>query len=158
MAEAMTGRCTCGAVRYEMVETPLFTHCCHCSWCQRETGTAFVLNALIETEYLKVLSGDPVVVDTPSESGKGQRIRRCPDCQVALWSTYGGSEAVSFVRVGTLETPAACPPDIHIFTTTKLPWIALEDGKPVMEAFYRRSEHWPKASLERLEALKARLG
>ena len=149
----MEGHCTCGKVRYRVEAPPLFTHCCHCSWCQRETGSAFAVNAMIETDRLTVTGGVEEVV-TPSASGKGQVIARCPACRVALWSHYAGAgRKIAFVRVGTLERPADCPPDVHIFTSTKLPWVALPDGVPAFAEFYRRSELWPKASLERRAAL-----
>lgn len=151
----LEGHCTCGHVRYRLTDRPLFVHCCHCTWCRRETGSAFAVNAMIESDRLELLTGRVEMVNTPSASGKGQRIARCPRCRVALYSHYAGSGAIlSFVRVGTLTDPAQCPPDIHIFTSTKLPWVTLGDGKPVMEQYYRRSEHWPAASLERWKALK----
>jgi len=149
------GRCACGAVEYELKDRPLFVHACHCTWCQRETGSAFALNALIEARLVEVTSGTPVGVNTPSASGNGQRIFRCPDCQVALWSIYSGAgEKLVFVRSGTLDAPV--PPDIHIFTSTKQPWVKLDDGKPVMEEYYRRSEQWPDWALKRREAELAR--
>ncbi len=117
----MGGRCTCRAVGFRMETAPLFVHCCHCTWCQRETGTAFALNAMIETDRLTLLHGEPETVVTPSNSGKGQKIVRCPSCRVALWSHYpGAGEAVSFVRVGTLEQPgagAAGHPHFHVHET-----------------------------------------
>lgn len=149
----MEGRCTCGEVSYRLKERPLFVHCCHCRWCQRETGSAFVLNALIEADNVELLSGAPEAVDTPSESGKGQKISRCPTCKVALWSVYpGAGPKFRFVRVGTLENPDACPPEIHIFTESKQPWVVLPEGVPAMPQYYRRSEHWPAESLARREA------
>lgn len=150
----MDGHCTCGQVRYRMTDTPLFTHCCHCSWCQRESGSAFALNAMIETANLELLAGAPEEVVTPSASGKGQIVARCPACRVALWSHYAGAgRKIAFVRVGTLGEPATCPPDVHIFTSTKLPWVVLPEGVPAFEEYYRRSELWPQASLERRAAL-----
>jgi hypothetical protein len=150
----MKGHCTCGEVMYELTARPLYTHCCHCRWCQRETGSAFVLNALIETSRITILSGAPVGISTPSESGKGQVIYRCPACQVALWSVYSGAgPKFSFVRVGTLDDPYTCPPDIHIFTDSKQPWVILPDGVPAMPEYYRRSDHWPAESLARRQAV-----
>ena len=147
------GRCTCGAVRYRLSRPPLFVHCCHCRWCQRETGTAFALNALIESACVEIEAGEPEIVATPSDSGAGQDIVRCPTCRVAVWSHYGAArEKIAFVRVGTLEAPDRLPPDIHIFTMSKQPWVTLADGKPVMEEYYRRSEHWPPESVERYRA------
>ncbi len=152
----MEGKCTCGAVTYRLTQTPLFTHCCHCTWCQRETGSAFALNAMIETECLDV-AGDVAEVVTPSNSGKGQTVARCPACKVALYSHYAGAgRLIAFVRVGTLINPADCPPDIHIFTATKHPWLALEPGVPVLPGYYDRKAHWPQSSLDRRTALLAR--
>ena len=155
MTHVAHGRCTCGAVRYALTDTPLFVHCCHCIWCQRETGSAFVLNGLIERSAVEV-TGTTDDVETPSASGKGQIISRCATCRVALWSVYSGAgDKFLFVRMGTLEDPAQFPPDIHIFTSTKQPWVTLPDGVPASETYYRRSEMWPAASLRRREAALA---
>ena len=154
MSEAFEGRCTCGFVRYRMASRPLFVNCCHCTWCQRETGSAFAINAMIEADRVEVIAGEPVRIDTPSNSGKGQKITRCPKCHVALWSNYAGAgDAVRFVRVGTLEEPGRMPPDIHIFISTKQPWVVLPPGTPAMEEYYDRKKYWPKESLERREAM-----
>ena len=127
----LEGGCTCRAVRFRLTSRPLFVHCCHCTWCQRESGASFALNALIESERVELLSGEPELVETPSASGAGQRIARCPRCRVAVWSHYaGGGDAVRFVRVGTLDEPGRLPPDIHIFTASKQPWIVLAPGPP----------------------------
>jgi hypothetical protein len=148
------GGCTCRAVRYRMMSEPLFVHCCHCRWCQRETGASFALNAMIEADRVVVLSGAPEVVDTPSNSGKGQKITRCPVCKIALWSNYGGAgDIIRFVRVGTLDDPDRLPPDIHIFTSSKQPWVVLPPGTPAVAEYYDRATYWPQASLERRHAL-----
>lgn len=148
------GGCTCKAVRFRMLTKPLFVHCCHCTWCQRETGSAFVLNAMIETDRVKLLRGTPEVVKTPSNSGKGQKIVRCPTCRVAVWSHYAGAGLkVAFVRVGTLDEPNLCPPDVHIFTSTKQKWVQLSDDVPVMKGYYSREKLWPADSLKRRAAL-----
>jgi hypothetical protein len=148
------GGCTCRAVRYRMTTKPLFVHCCHCTWCQRETGSAFVINAMIETDRVKILKGAPDVVLTPSSSGKGQKIVRCPTCHIALWSHYPGAGIkVAFVRVGTLDQPNLCPTDIHIFTSTKQKWVELGDRVPVRKGYYERDKFWPADSLKRREAM-----
>jgi hypothetical protein len=145
------GHCTCGQVRFRLTDRPLFVHACHCTWCQRETGAAFVLNALIETSCLEVLAGDTREVVTPSASGAGQLIHRCPGCHVALWSHYSGAgRRFAFVRSGTLETPL--PPDIHIFTSTRQPWLTLPPGIPAVPEYYRREDHWPAWALARRAA------
>jgi len=151
------GGCTCGAVRYRMTTRPLFVHCCHCRWCQRETGASYALNAMIEADRVQLLRGDVDVVDTPSNSGKGQRIARCPACRVAVWSNYGGAgDAVRFVRVGTLDEPDRLPPDIHIFTASKQPWVVIPPGMPAVAEYYSAAHHWPAESLARRAALLAK--
>jgi hypothetical protein len=151
------GGCTCRFVRYRMTTKPLFVHCCHCRWCQRETGASFALNALIEADRVQVLQGEVEVVNTPSNSGKGQNISRCPKCRIAVWSNYAGSgDAIRVVRVGSLDDPNCFPPDIHIYTTSKQPWVIIPHHIPSVAEYYRRSETWPKESLERRAALLAR--
>jgi hypothetical protein len=141
-----------------MLIEPLFVHCCHCRWCQRESGAAFALNALIEAEQVVHLVAEPELLDTPSASGKGQRIARCPTCRVALWSNYfGAGPFIRFVRVGTLDEPDHLPPDIHIFTSTKQPWVQWPPGVPAVPEYYDRQLHWPAASQERLGLLKPRI-
>jgi hypothetical protein len=152
------GHCDCGEVRFRMASPPLFVHCCHCRWCQRESGASFALNALIEAERVTLLAGTPLLVDTPSASGQGQRIARCPRCCVALWSHYAGAGPhVSFVRVGTLEQPDRFPPDIHIFTASKQPWVVLPPGTPAVPEYYDRDAYWPAESLARRRALLPRI-
>lgn len=150
----MNGRCVCGAVSYRLRDRPLFTHCCHCSWCQRETGSAFAVNALIERDLVD-LTGPVEERRIPSASGKGQILVGCADCGTTILSHYGGmGRALAFVRTGTLDDPGAVPPDIHIFTTTRRPWVILPEGVPAMPEYYRASEHWPAAALARREALR----
>jgi hypothetical protein len=152
------GGCDCRSLRYRMDARPLFVHCCHCRWCQRESGASFALNAMIEADRISLLAGEPEIVDTPSESGRGQKIARCPRCRVAVWSNYAGAgPAVRFVRVGTLDEPDHLPPDIHIFTRSKQPWVVLPPGTPAVPEYYDREQYWPKESLARREALLARI-
>jgi hypothetical protein len=146
------GGCACGETRYRMNAAPLFVHCCHCLRCQCETGSAFVLNALIETDRLEYLAAAPKPVAAPTDSGKSHRIFRCQTCQIAICSEYGGVEKLRFVRVGTLDAPHALKPDVHIYTRSKVPWIALPADVPAFEAYYVRKNLWPAASLARRAA------
>ena len=151
------GGCTCRFVRFRMTTRPLFVHCCHCRWCQRETGASFALNALIEADRVQLLQGEVEVINTPSNSSKGQKISRCPRCRIAVWSNYAGAgDAVRFIRVGTLDEPDRLPPDIHIYTASKQPWVVLPPDIPAVAEYYRASERWPKEGLERYAALMAR--
>ena len=154
MLYPIDGGCTCGIVRYRLESAPLFVHCCHCRWCQRESGTAFALNAMIESDRVANLGVEPEVIDTPSASGLGQRIARCPACRVAVWGHYAGSgPVIKFVRVGTLDEPDLLPPDVHIFTASKQPWVNLPPGTPVVPEYYERETLWPPESLARRRAI-----
>jgi hypothetical protein len=155
MSARREGGCACGSVRYRLTSDPLFTHCCHCLNCQRQTGSAFVINLLIEADRVELLAGAPLPVDVPRDDGSKQLIFRCPTCQVAVFSEYGRPE-VRFVRGGTLDQPSGVTPDVHIFTRSKLPWVTLPDSVPAVEVYYDSKVLWPAASLERLKAIMPR--
>jgi len=155
MAEVREGGCGCGAVRYRISVDPIFVNCCHCTDCQRETGSAFAINAMVEAAEVEVIKGEPKPVTIPSASGKGQRVWRCPECGVALWSNYSGAgPGVNFMRVATLDEPAGCPPDAHIYVRSKLPWVTLPEGVPAFEGFYDPKAQWPAEGLARVRAAK----
>ena len=154
MSDTFDGGCDCRHLRYRLASRPLIVHACHCRWCQRESGSAFALNAMIESDRVQLLAGTPERVLNPSDSGIGQLFVRCPRCRVALWSHYGGSgPCLSFVRVGTLDDPDAMPPDVHIFTASRQPWLRLDGGAPAYDEYYERDTLWPPDSLRRRQAL-----
>jgi hypothetical protein len=155
MSSPAQGGCSCGEVRYRLTSEPLFTHCCHCLNCQRQTGSAFVINLLIEADRVELLAGAPQPVDVPRDDGSTQRIFRCPMCQVAVYSQYSLPE-VLFVRGGTLDDPSQVAPDVHIFTRSKLSWVALPESVPAFEVYYDTKALWPRANLERLKAVRGR--
>jgi hypothetical protein len=152
MTETFEGGCSCGAVRYRLTSRPLFAHCCHCLDCQKQTGSAFAINALIETSRIDMLQGKPIAYDMPSPSGRGHDIYRCEKCGVALWSDYGRRPYLRFVRVSTLDEPHAIEPDVHIFTRSKVPWVRLPENARAFVVFYDMKKEWPPESLARREA------
>jgi hypothetical protein len=154
MATTPSGRCACGQVRYEFDGPPLFVHCCHCLDCQRQTGSAFVVNALIEASRVRVIAGEVAAVAVPTDSGRPHDIYRCRHCQTALWSDYGRRGVLLFVRTGTLDEPAKIAPDVHIFTRSKLPWVTLPQDVPAFEVYYDQRALWPAASQDRLDAAR----
>jgi hypothetical protein len=151
MSGTREGGCACGAVRYRLASEPLFVHCCHCLNCQRQTGSAFVVNLLIEADRVEVLDGTPEVVDLPRDEGPAQRVYRCPACRIALFSQYS-SPNVRFVRAGTLDEPRGVAPDVHIFTRSKVEWVVLPPDVPAFDVYYDMRELWPAESRHRLEA------
>ena len=153
MTSILEGGCACGKLRFRLASGPMFVHCCHCRDCQRQTGSAFVLNALIETDRVELVSGETQAIEVPTDSGRPHAIWRCAACKVAVWSHYGGIQKLTFVRVGTLDEPSRLTPDVHIYTRSKLPWVALPAGVPAFEAYYDSKKLWPPESLERRKAI-----
>jgi len=152
MSKSFEGGCFCKSVRYRLTSAPMFVHCCHCRNCQCQTGSAFVINALIETKRIEQLSGELTVTALRSGDDRPHDIYRCKQCLVAVWSDYGRRPGLRFVRVGTLDDPTALAPDVHIFTRSKQPWVGLPAGVPAFEVFYDLEKLWPAASLQRRRA------
>ncbi len=151
---SVEGGCTCSAVRYRVSRDPLIVHCCHCYWCQRGTGSAFVINALVESDAIELLVGDLETVPTTTPSSKGQDVMRCTVCRVAVWSHYAGfGDKVAFVRVGTLDEPGRLPPDIHIYTDSKQAWVILPDTVRSVPEYYDLKEYWTDEAQQRLASL-----
>jgi hypothetical protein len=155
MSKALEGGCACGKVRYRLTSSPLFVHCCHCLNCQRQTGSAFVINLLIERDHVDVLAGDPQPVDVPRTGGRKQRIFRCPTCQIAVFSRYTRAR-ILFVRAGTLDDPSSVAPNVHIYTRSKLDWVGLPDSTPAFSTYYDEKKLWPASSLARVAASQRR--
>jgi len=157
-SQTISGRCTCGHVQYQTTSTPLIVHACHCRGCQQNSGSAFALNALYEADCVKLIAGDIEEITVPTPSGTGQDISRCAKCKVAVWSNYnmGGAlrKFIRFIRVGTLDAPDQLPPDVHIYTCSKQPWVILPENDRRADEFYNTQETWSADSLERLEKLK----
>lgn len=149
---SLTGRCACGEITFRLTSEPMFTHCCHCLDCQRQTGSAFAINALYEADRVELLSGTPQAISMPTDSGRPHDIYRCPKCQTALWSDYGRRGYLLFVRVGTLDEPGRITPDVHIFTRSKLAWVGLPDDVPAFDVYYDMKSLWPEAALKRRQA------
>jgi hypothetical protein len=158
MTDTLEGGCSCGEVRYRLTARPMFVHCCHCLNCQKHTGSAFVINMLIEATRVETLKGAPEPVTMPLNGGSPNRIFRCPTCRVAVWSEYGNRTAILFVRGGTLDNPAATAPDVHIYTRSKLPWVRLPEGVPAFEVYYDAKALWPAESQARRKAALAAAG
>ncbi len=155
------GGCTCGHVRYQVTSQPMIVHCCHCRGCQKNSGSSFALNALFEADRVALISGEVEGITVPTPSGTGQNITRCPKCKVAVWSNYnmgGLRERIRFIRVGTLDEPDQLPPDIHIFTCSKQPWVILPSEDRRVEVFYEFKETWSPESMERLAKIEKSAG
>ena len=156
MGAQREGGCACGAVRYRLASQPMFIHCCHCLNCQRQTGSAFVVNLLIQADRVQVFAGAPQPVDTPRDDGSAQRIFRCPECQVAIFSEYGRAGSALLYAAERSTIRPASRPTWHIYIRSKVGWVTLPEGTPAFDVYYDRGELWPAESLSRLEAVLPR--
>lgn len=160
-SETTEGGCTCGHVRYRVTSKPMIVHCCHCRGCQQNSGSSFALNALFEAERVELISGDIEMILVPTPSGTGQDITRCSKCKTAVWSNYNLGrlrERIRFIRVGTLDNPTQFPPDIHIYTCSKQPWVQLPKSDKLADTFYKFSETWSPEGLARLAKIEEAVG
>ncbi|PHQ72378.1 MAG: aldehyde-activating protein [Sneathiella sp.] len=160
-SQTRDGGCTCGYVRYQVTSEPLIVHCCHCRGCQKNTGSSFALNALFEADRVELTSGKVEEIIVPTPSGTGQTIIRCSKCKVAVWSNYnmgGLRERIRFIRVGTLDDPDQFPPDVHIYTCSKQPWILLPKEDRRVDVFYEINATWSPESMERLAKIEESAG
>ncbi|KAF2796069.1 hypothetical protein K505DRAFT_323589 [Melanomma pulvis-pyrius CBS 109.77] len=179
--DPLHGQCTCGALTYTMNAKPLIVHCCHCTWCQRETGTAFLLNAMVEstnftykytptpsstttTTITATTTAAVLFTPTPTASGSTQTMARCPACLTVVFSHYSGfGSAMTFVKAGTLSEGSRqrVRPDLHIFTSTKAEWLDLsaeaERGVPIFDEYYDKEVVWSEEALERRSVLVERI-
>ncbi|MFM2282377.1 MAG: hypothetical protein RLZZ444_4608 [Pseudomonadota bacterium] len=158
MSGIYNGQCFCGEVRFRMHGKPMFIHCCHCTDCQRQTGSAFALNGMIETECLEITAGEPVATRMRTDSGYPHDIYRCDTCQTALWSDYGGRQWLRFVRITTLADGGDLVPDVHIYTRSKLPWVGLPASAQTFDGYYDAKTVWPPEAMARLKAARAKAG
>ena len=152
------GRCSCGKTVYRTHREPLIVHACHCRHCQRQTGASHALNALLEHDQVKLLSGEVISTKVDTPSGAGQSIIRCGQCLSALWSHYhkfagDRGHLVSFIRVGTLNQAIEYAPDVHIYAKSRLPYLPLAPDIPQFDEFYNIKSLWPERSLVRLKSL-----
>ena len=147
-----TGRCACGSVEFVITDEPLFVNVCHCHRCQRESGSPFACNVLIEADRLELRSGAVAPIRVPTDSGRAHDIHRCTACGAPMWSIYERLSPIRFIRVGNfdLESRAALRPKAQIFTQSKLPWVVMPESLPAFDGFYDIKELWPQASIARL--------
>lgn len=158
-AKTYTGACGCGCgcgkVTYQMSSDPMFMHCCHCQECQRQTGSAYVLNAIIEADRIS-WNGKTTEHTLATPSGKGQIITRCASCGTAVFSSYlVRLGKLKYIRVGTLDDPDLCPPTVQIFTASKPVWVPLNQDIPIFESFCEFKDVWPEEAYRRLLAISS---
>lgn len=149
------GGCSCGQVRYELLNPALFIHACHCMDCQNTTGSAFLIYLVIDQRDFRV-TGNVAHTSLPTGSGAGRDVYACAACGTQLWTRYLKAPAnIVSLRAGTLDDTSEIRPAAHIYTSTMQPWLNLPTGVPAFEAMYDLNAVWPAESLERLQNIMA---
>lgn len=129
----------------------MFTHACHCTDCQRTTGSAFVIHSVLLGDDLQV-EGETKAGMLPSGSGAGCEIHFCAACGTYIWCRYLYHKVdVIALRVGTLDDTSQVSPQAHIFTRSKQPWLKLPEDVPAFEEALNRDAVWTAESIERYE-------
>jgi hypothetical protein len=124
----LTGRCLCGGVSFELTEAPLSANYCHCTRCQRRTGTAASAQARLAPGSLRILSGEEHVRSYQPPDGFAKCF--CSQCGSALWSRHPGGEVMG-VRLGTLDSGHDLRPQWRQFVAYAADWEPLpDDGLP----------------------------
>ncbi|MFT4560575.1 MAG: hypothetical protein ACI9BW_000309 [Gammaproteobacteria bacterium] len=147
----LSGGCVCGQVRYELKDGPLFVHACHCSDCQRATGSAFVVNLGVASSDF-VIEGKTSTVTNPTPSGSGYDAHFCPNCATVLWSKYHFIDLpILALRGGTLDDPNLAPPTYHVHTRRKQSWVVLPNDTQIFDEWFEPAEVWSKEALTKIE-------
>lgn len=125
----MVGGCLCGSTRYEIAAEPTLIYACHCSDCQKATGSAFVLAMRVPPGRIVCTQGGAKPYVRARADGRKRSVFRCPHCLTALWSENVEPSKYVTVYAGTLDDSARLPPPAHVWTQDAQPWIGLpKDG------------------------------
>ncbi|WP_347912027.1 GFA family protein [Pseudomonas grandcourensis] len=122
----LNGSCLCGNVQYSTLAAPLMTAVCHCSDCQKQSGSAFSVNVLVPTEGFEVEGRS--LSSYASNGGSGLPVRRffCSTCGSALYSAITTMPGLFAVKAGTLSDTSAPTPALHMFCASAQPWVAID--------------------------------
>jgi hypothetical protein len=128
MTGEILGGCLCGGVRYRFTGEPLAYYACHCTDCQRQTGSAFGLSMIVHREAVEVLRGEPRLFEVSMPDGRTKRGRCCPECPVRLWGEPVKLPQLLILRPGTFDDPGVHEPFGDIWTQSARPWVGFTRG------------------------------
>jgi hypothetical protein len=118
------GGCACGKVRYSAEADPIFAGVCHCTHCQKITGTSFSVVVAIPAPALTV-TGDVKVYDSKGDTGQGTHSTFCPNCGSPVLGAADVMQGVVMIRAGTMDDSSWVKPSMEIYCDSKMPWVAL---------------------------------
>lgn len=135
MAEfrTLSGGCNCRAVRYVISSPPLAVAACHCTQCRRQSGAAYSINLVVRAQSMTVTGEMTTWTETDTESGAPLGRQFCPLCGSPIRSVPSGAPGIVALKAGTLDDPAPFTPTVHLWTSSKLPWVDVPDGVPQFE-------------------------
>ncbi len=151
MQMPLRGGCQCGAVRYEITKPPLSVYACHCTECQRQSGSAFALSMPVARDSLSVVKGTPKAWRRTHESGRVIQCLFCADCGTRLYHNPEANPAVTIVKPGTLDDAKTLHAVGHIWTKSAQPWVQIPADSVTYEGqqpdMSRLSEAWKARGL-----------
>ena len=153
--EKLKGGCICGQVKYYITEKPLFTQACHCKDCKVLTGSSYVVNSSV-LENTLIVEGEVSSTELKAGSGASYKTYFCTKCGNYVYADYDSAVGRLTVRTKTLDNSEKFPPQVHIFTKDKDPWLNLSEDVICFKEMYDQKKTWPEESLNKYnEYLKA---
>ena len=128
MGTLHTGGCQCGAIRYEVAGEPRQVVACHCTDCQRQSGSAFGMTMVVEVSAFRITAGTPRIYHSTSSTGRAKAGAFCPDCGTRIYHQPQWRKGTISVKPGTLDDTTWLQPQIHIWTASKQPWVTIPEG------------------------------
>jgi hypothetical protein len=132
----LKGGCQCDKLRFELSAPPLMLYACHCTNCQKQTGSAFVLSTAIVENTFSFIEGEPAKVEWTADSETQRYGLYCSDCGGRICNGQTPSIGVLSLRAGTFDEKSWVRPAAHIWVKSAQPWIKFEaddllyDGQP----------------------------
>tara|TARA_Y100001934_G_C12157277_1_gene680227 strand:+ start:280 stop:783 length:504 start_codon:yes stop_codon:yes gene_type:complete len=152
-AVTRVGGCECGDTRYQFVGEPLFIHACHCTLCQRITGSAFQISMLMTKSQFSLSKGQPAVWHLKADSGNVRPVFFCERCGCQLYGDAPGrGPEIMWIQSGTLDDTTWFSPRAHIWTSSMQSWLTLPVDVPAFDTNYDAVKVWPASSLARMQA------
>lgn len=120
------GGCQCGSVRYRIEGEPLDLVVCHCTECQRQSGSAFGMSLAVRAKDFRLTTGTLKSFTVTCDSGRLKTCTFCPDCGCRIY--HQTDPRGMSVKAGTLDDRTTLRPTAHYWTARKQPWVVVPDG------------------------------
>ena len=132
-ANKYSGGCQCGAIRYDILGAPELLLACHCTDCQRQSGSAFGMTLVVSEEDFQLTKGDVKTYSLKSAAGRPKLGAFCPNCGTRIYHKPEWRKGMVSVKPGTLDDTSGLKPTLHLWTSSKQPWITISEGVEAYE-------------------------